>query len=125
MSLTTPFADARTALGLSLTDQDAAVIKQAYRRALAKHPPDRDPEGFRRIRDAYELLCDPWARAKDLLHSPLPQVPPPAPPAEPPAEPQGRAAVAWLRLAVMRADAESGTAAPPAKARRARPKETT
>jgi hypothetical protein len=125
MSLTTPFADARTALGLSLVEQDAAVIKRAYRQALAKHPPDRDPEGFRRIRDAYELLCDPWARAKDLLHSPLPHVPPPAPPAEPPAEPQGKAAVAWLRLAVMRADAESWTVAPPAKARRARPKETT
>ena len=125
MSLTTPFAEARTALGLDPAEHDAAVIKQAYRRAVAKHPPDLDPEGFRRIRAAYELLRDPWARAHDMLHSPLPQVPPPAPPAEPPAEPQGKAAVAWLRLAVMRADAESWTAAPPAKARRARPKETT
>ena len=124
MSLTTPFADARAALGLSASEQDAAVIKSAYRRAVAKHPPDLDPDAFRRIRDADELLRDPWVRAKDMLLNPVPQVPPPGPPAEPPAEPPGKAAVAWLRLAVMRADADSWTAASPAKARRARPKET-
>ena len=77
MSLTTPFEEARTALGLGPAEQDPAVIKQAYRRAVAKHPPDVDPDAFRRIRDAYELLRDPWARAKGVLLRPLPQVPPP------------------------------------------------
>ncbi len=90
MSLTTPFEEARAALGLDPAEQDPAIIKQAYRRAVAAHPPDLDPDAFRRIRDAYELLRDPWARAKDILHSPLPQVPPPAPPAEPVALPRRR-----------------------------------
>lgn len=125
MSLTTPFEEARAALGLGPTEQDAAVIKQAYRRAVAKHPPDVDPDAFRRVRDAYELLRDPWARAKEVLHRPLPQVPPPAPPAEPPAAPPGAAAVALLRRAVMRADPDTWTAAVPTKARRSKPKETT
>ncbi len=125
MSLTTPFEEARLALGLGPAEQDPAVIKQAYRRAVVKHPPDLDPDAFRRIRDAYELLRDPWARAKDLLLRPLPQVPPPGPPAEPPGPPPGASAVALLRLAVMRADPDTWTATAPAKGRRGRPKETT
>ncbi len=124
MSLTTPFEEARAALGLGPAEHDPAVIKQAYRRAVARHPPDQDPDAFRRVRDAYELLRDPWARAQDVLHRPLPQVPPPGPPAEPTAAPRGAAAVALLRLAVMRADPDTWAAAP-AKARRGRPKETT
>ncbi|MFS8067786.1 MAG: J domain-containing protein [Byssovorax sp.] len=125
MSLTTPFEEARAALGLGRAEHDPAVIKQAYRRAVAKHPPDQDPDAFRRVRDAYELLRDPWARAQDVLHRPLPQVPPPGPPPEPPAAPRGAAAVALLRLAVMRANPDTWAAAAPAKARRGRPKETT
>jgi len=125
MSLTTPFEEARTALGLGPTEQDPAVIKQAYRRAVAKHPPDLDPDAFRRVRDAYEVLRDPWARAKDVLLRPLPQVPPPSPPAEPPAAPPGAAAIAVLRRAAMRADPDTWRAAPPAKGRRDQPKETT
>jgi hypothetical protein len=125
MSLTTPFAEARSALGLDPAEQDAAVIKRAYRRAVGEHPPDVDPDAFRRIRDAYELLRDPWARAQDVLFRPLPQVPPPGPPAEPPPAPRGATAVALLRLAVMRADPDTWTAAAPTRARRGRPKETT
>ena len=125
MSLTSSFEEARAALGLGPAEQDPAVIKQAYRRAVAKHPPDLDPDAFRRVRDAYELLRDPWARAKDMLHRPLPQVPPPGPPAEPAPAPRGAAAVALLRLAAMRADPDQWTAAATARARRGRPKETT
>ncbi len=33
-------------------------IRQAYARLLKQHRPDVDPEGFRRVRDAYELLRD-------------------------------------------------------------------
>ncbi len=122
MSLTTPFAEARAALGLVPTEQDPAVIKQAYRRAVAAHPPDLDPDAFRRVRDAYEVLRDPWARAKEILLRPLPQIPPPGPPAEPPAVPRGTTAIALLRLAVMRADPDTWTVAAPAKAPRGRPK---
>jgi curved DNA-binding protein CbpA len=122
MSLITPFADARAALGLGPAENDPAVIKQAYRRAVAAHPPDLDPDAFRRIRDAYELLRDPWARAKEILHRPLPQVPPPAPPAELPAAPRGTTAIALLRLAVMRADPDTWTATAPTRTPRPRPK---
>lgn len=34
------------------------VVKEAYARLLKQHRPDRDPVGFRRIRDAYEQLRD-------------------------------------------------------------------
>ena len=97
MSILTPFEEARATLGLgdaegtaaggaeSGAESDAAVVKRAYRRALAQHPPDTDPDGFRRIRDAYELLRDPWGRAEEILVRPLPQAPrprrrPPRPP---------------------------------------------
>jgi curved DNA-binding protein CbpA len=126
MSIITPFEEARAALGLGDAEEDAAAIKRAYRRAVLQHPPDTDPDGFRRIRDAYELLRDPWTRAEDLLNRPLPQVPPPAPPAAPPVAPRGATAVALLRLAVRNADPEAWQAAAPARPRRpAKPKATT
>ena len=122
MSLVTPFEEARATLGLDSAEQDPAVIKQAYRRAVSAHPPDLDPDAFRRVRDAYELLRDPWARAQDMLHHPLPQVPPPGPPAEPVASPRGETAVALLRRAAMHADPDTWATAAPTKARRDRPK---
>ena len=47
-------------LGLTVpTSADA--IRRAYLRRVRAHPPERDPERFRKIRDAYELLKDaPW-----------------------------------------------------------------
>jgi curved DNA-binding protein CbpA len=128
MSITTPFEEARALLGLGEADEDLAAIKRAYRRAVVQHPPDRDPDGFRRIRDAYELLRDPWTRAEDLLLRPLPEVPPPRPPSAAPALPRGATAVALLRLAAMNADPDAWTRPAPAKPRRPsarRPKGTT
>ena len=40
-------------LGIAPTSDEAA-IKQAYAARIREHRPDRDPEGFRRIRAAYE-----------------------------------------------------------------------
>lgn len=37
-------------------------IKRAYRRLLRQYPPERAPEEFKRIREAYETLTDPHAR---------------------------------------------------------------
>lgn len=125
MSLTAPFEEARAALGIDAAEVDAAAVKRAYRRALAEHPPDTDPDGFRRIRDAYELLRDPWTRAKELLDNPLPQAPPPGAPAAAPAPPRGATAVALLRLAAMRADPEVWAKAAPARRPRGPAKETT
>ncbi len=51
-------------------------IREAYLRKVKEHPPDRDPEEFEKIRDAYEILSDPRRRMRDLLlsadaHAPL------------------------------------------------------
>jgi curved DNA-binding protein CbpA len=38
-------------------------VRAAYVRLVRQHPPDRDPEAFERIRDAYEALRDVEQRA--------------------------------------------------------------
>jgi curved DNA-binding protein CbpA len=124
MSILSPFEEARAALGLTAAESDPAAVKRAYRQALAEHPPDGDADAFRRIREAYELLRDPWARVDELLHAPTPHAPPPVAPATPPVPPRGATAVALLRRAAMEADPTAWTAVPP-RARRARPKDTT
>ena len=61
-----PFA----VLGVDETADDKAV-RAAYVRALRASPPDRDPEGFRRIREAYEALRDTESRLALRLFGPL------------------------------------------------------
>jgi len=61
-----PFA----VLGLAPT-LDAAAVKRAYFAALARHSPHQDPEGFQRLRSAYELLTRPGALAAAYLASPV------------------------------------------------------
>lgn len=51
--------------------RDIAVVKRAYFATLTKHPPQTDPEGFRRVRDAYELLLNPAALAAAFSSAPL------------------------------------------------------
>jgi curved DNA-binding protein CbpA len=51
--LSNPFA----VLGLS-PDAGDVEVREAYRRLLRQHPPDRDPEGFKRLRAAFEALAD-------------------------------------------------------------------
>jgi hypothetical protein len=53
-----PFA----VLGLDPATCDEAAVKAAYARLVRQHRPDRDPEGFRRIRDAYEACRSPFGR---------------------------------------------------------------
>ncbi|MBI5536636.1 MAG: DnaJ domain-containing protein [Deltaproteobacteria bacterium] len=96
MSLTKPFHDARELLGVGI-DADATAIKRAWRKAAAVHPPDRDPDGFRKARDAYELLSDPIERAQRLLSQPVPFVPVPSLPELPPPPPVHALAVELLR----------------------------
>jgi hypothetical protein len=59
-----PFAS----LGITPT-LDVAAIKRAYFAALAKHPPHSDPEGFKRIRSAYEALGPRGEAASFVLRS--------------------------------------------------------
>ena len=51
--------------------QDAGEeeIRAAYVRKVKEHPPDRSPEEFERIRDAYDSLRDPRRRMREKLLS--------------------------------------------------------
>jgi len=42
-------------------------IRASYLKKVKEHPPERSPEAFERIRDAYELLRDPRRRALRML----------------------------------------------------------
>jgi curved DNA-binding protein CbpA len=42
-------------------------IRTAYLRKVKEHPPDRSPEEFECIRDAYETLRDPRRRTHEML----------------------------------------------------------
>lgn len=50
-------------------------IRTAYLERVRAYPPDRAPEQFERIRDAYEALKDPRARVLHLLQSLDPEIP--------------------------------------------------
>lgn len=43
-------------------------LRRAYLRRLRAHPPERDPDGFRRLREAFEQL-EPWARMQDHIRA--------------------------------------------------------
>ena len=48
-------------------DAEEATIRRHYLQLVREHPPDRDPERFRAIRQAYEQLRDPVARMRHRL----------------------------------------------------------
>ncbi len=53
-------------------DADDATIRRAYLRLLRLHPPERDPDGFRRIRAAFEAVRSQQDRAaRRLLARPI------------------------------------------------------
>jgi curved DNA-binding protein CbpA len=71
----------------------SAEIKKAYFRLVRVHPPERDPEMFKRIRSAYERLRDPEQRTEtDMLLL------------RPPREPARKRRQPRLDLSVRRAD---------------------
>lgn len=47
--------EALEVLGVA-TDTPPGDVRRAYLRAVKAHPPESDPEGFARVRDAYELV---------------------------------------------------------------------
>lgn len=49
----------------------AATVKRGYFQQLALHPPHQDPDGFRRLRAAYEALQEAGARAVAYLDTEL------------------------------------------------------
>src|SRR3982750_1211291 len=66
--------DPRMILGVNL-EADDKEIRAAYLRKVKEFPPDRSPEEFERIRDAYELLRDPRRRTLHMLLSVDPHEP--------------------------------------------------
>jgi hypothetical protein len=70
----TPPEDAREILGVAPNAGDAE-IRAAYLRKVKENPPDRAPELFERVRDAYELLRDPRRRALQVLLAADPNAP--------------------------------------------------
>ena len=66
--------DPRAVLGVSETASEED-IRAAYVLKLKEHPPDRSPEEFERIRDAYQMLRDKRQRARHLLFSIDPRAP--------------------------------------------------
>jgi len=78
-------SDPYEVLGVSC-NASAAEIKQAYFALVREHPPERDPQTFKRIRAAYERLRAPAQRMDtDMLRvQPWPEPAIPAAPALPP-----------------------------------------
>lgn len=62
-----PYSDPYAVLGLTRS-AGAGEIKKAYFEQVRLHPPEREPEAFKRIRAAYEQLRDPEKRTEtDML----------------------------------------------------------
>ena len=59
---------AREILSVELNATDEQ-IRAAYLKKVKDHPPDRSPDEFERIRDAYDTLRDPRRRMNDILMS--------------------------------------------------------
>ena len=56
-------------------DSGEEAIRLAYLKKIKIYPPDRAPEAFERIRDAYEMLNDPRSLARARLFSVDPEMP--------------------------------------------------
>lgn len=66
---------AATLLGVPVNAGEAEV-RAAYLQKVQQHPPDRDPDLFEQIRDAYNNIRNPNVRAQAVLlcpdaHAPL------------------------------------------------------
>jgi hypothetical protein len=60
---------------------DAAAARRAYLKAIKRHKPESDPEGFKRVRAAYEVLTAYRTFVATVVPAPAP------PPADPPPSP--------------------------------------
>jgi curved DNA-binding protein CbpA len=56
-------------------DATDAEIRAAYVLKVREYPPDRSPEQFERIRDAYDILRDPRRHVRYRLFAVDPAVP--------------------------------------------------
>ncbi len=69
MNEQTGISDYAAVLGVSL-DATQQQIRSAYLQKIREHPPDRSPEQFEKVRDAYGMLSNPHTKARaTLLHA--------------------------------------------------------
>lgn len=54
-------------------DASEDELRAAYMRGLREYPPDRAPEQFQRLREAYDYLRDPEIRFKSMLRGDDPE----------------------------------------------------
>jgi len=66
--------DPQNILGVT-QDADAGEIRSAYLNKIKEYPPERCPEEFERVRDAYKILSDPRRRTRVMLQSANPEAP--------------------------------------------------
>lgn len=66
--------DPREILDVSI-EADTQEIRAAYIKKVKEFPPDRAPQAFERIREAYEILRDPRKRTMNMLLSADPAKP--------------------------------------------------
>ena len=58
--------NARAILGVG-PDAGEEAIRAAYLSKVKEYPPEKSPQEFEKIRDAYDTLRDPRRRAKEML----------------------------------------------------------
>ena len=63
-----PDGDPYAILGIS-EGAEPEEIRRAYLEKIRQYPPDRSPEAFERIRDAYAALNNPLHRMRVMLFS--------------------------------------------------------
>lgn len=66
--------DPREVLGVP-PDAGEEAIRAAYLRKVKEYPPDRSPEEFEKVRNAFETLRDPRKRTLAMLHASDPDAP--------------------------------------------------
>ncbi len=66
--------DPFTILGVT-ADASEEVVRARYLELVKQHPPDREPEKFREIREAFEAAKDPLTVAKRLISPPGDEAP--------------------------------------------------
>jgi hypothetical protein len=67
-------ARAAALMGVKVTATEQE-LRAAYLEQIRRHPPDREPDLFEQIRDAYEGLKNPDVRASAVLSGPDPAAP--------------------------------------------------
>jgi hypothetical protein len=84
LSVSVSFDEALEVLGVE-AGADGVAVRRAYLRLVKKHNPERDPDGFRRVREAYEIARAGRPFVFGAIHAPIGETAP-RPSSTPPAQ---------------------------------------